>query len=431
MDATRQAARQRALPCDPALPPAKRRLDAVCAPGYRGRKRGEVVRTRTTALQMHTRQWIGTYSGKGNGDYRGELASALQAITTYLTHFAFTPEMALVRLDGQYGDAAVIAQVMQAGVYLVTRGRGYQLLERPQIQRVLAHPPTASVTRMNTGEVVALFDGGWLELGEGLPQIRVIVARHPAPPPGKRVKVGKRVDEWVYELFITTLDAGGFLVEDVLDLYHGRGAFEAVLADEDVEEDPDRWCSYTECGQELWQIACQWVWNLRLSLGHAMQAGEIRDIEWAPPKERPSLLAASEDAPEVYGPWQWARDGGRARGRFEASAFTRAARMEPCAVQRGRASGEAHCVKRIPLPNAPSTPAFRAIVGNVCCVSNVLGKERRETVLVGSVPFAAWCPRLRRSRLRPESGPRCGRWMWQAELFVAPGSPTGASNMSR
>jgi len=49
VDATRQAARQRALPCDPTLPAAKRRLDAVCAPGYRGRKRGEVVRTRTTA----------------------------------------------------------------------------------------------------------------------------------------------------------------------------------------------------------------------------------------------------------------------------------------------------------------------------------------------------------------------------------------------
>ncbi len=76
----------------------------------------------TTALQMHTRQWIGTYAGRGNGDYREELASALQAITTYLKHFAFTAEMALVRLDGQYGDAAVIAQLMLAGVYLVTRG---------------------------------------------------------------------------------------------------------------------------------------------------------------------------------------------------------------------------------------------------------------------------------------------------------------------
>ena len=86
--------------------------------------------------------------------------------------------------------------------------------------------------------------------------------------------MGKRVGEWVYELFITMLGADGFLVEDVLDLYQGRGAFEAVLADEDVEEDPDRWCSYTECGQELWQIACQWVWNLRLSLGQTMQGGQ-------------------------------------------------------------------------------------------------------------------------------------------------------------
>src|SRR3989441_8488912 len=68
IDATRQAARQRALPCGPEMPPAKRRLDAVCAPGYQGRKRGEVVRTRTTVLQMHTRQWVGTYAGRGNGD---------------------------------------------------------------------------------------------------------------------------------------------------------------------------------------------------------------------------------------------------------------------------------------------------------------------------------------------------------------------------
>src|SRR5436305_1132008 len=292
VDATRQAARQRALPCDPALPAARRRLDAVCAPGYRGRKRGEVVRTRTTALQMHTRQWVGTYAGKGNGDYCGELASALQAITTYLKHFAFLPQMALVRLDGQYGDATVITQLILAGVYFVTRGRGYQLLEHPQIQCVLAHPPTASVTRMNTGEVVELFEGGWLELGEGLPQVRVIVARHPAPAPGKNVKVGKRVGEWVYELFITTLPIDGFLVEDVLDLYHGRGAFEAVLADEDVEEDPDRWCSSTECGQELCQIACQWVWNLRLSLGQTMQGVQLRELEWAPAKAAPAVFEA-------------------------------------------------------------------------------------------------------------------------------------------
>jgi len=249
VDATRQAARQRALPTAPELPAPRRRLDAVCAAGYMGRKRGEVVRTRTTALQMHTHQWIATSSGKGNGDYRSELANALQAVMTYLEHFTLAPETALIRLDGQYGDAAVIAQIMGTGAHLVTRGKGYQLLEHPQIQQVLAHPPTASVTRKNTGEVVELFEGNWLVLGEALPPVRVIVTRSLASSPDATVKVGKRVGEWIYELFITTLDAEGFLVEDVVDLYHGRGAFETVFAEEDLEDDPDRWCSYTECGK--------------------------------------------------------------------------------------------------------------------------------------------------------------------------------------
>jgi hypothetical protein len=68
---------------------------------------------------MHTRQWVGTYAGRGNGDYRDELASALRAIATYLRHFALPPQVALVRLDGQYGDAVVIAQrdTQQASIW--------------------------------------------------------------------------------------------------------------------------------------------------------------------------------------------------------------------------------------------------------------------------------------------------------------------------
>ena len=81
-----------------------------------------------------------------------------------------------------------------------------------QIQRVLAHPPTVSMMRINSGELVKLFEGGWLELGEeGLSRVRVIVACHAAPAPGKNIPVGKRVGEWVYELFITVLDTEGFL----------------------------------------------------------------------------------------------------------------------------------------------------------------------------------------------------------------------------
>jgi len=52
-----------------------------------------------------------------------------------------------------------------------------------------------------------------------------------------------------------------------------------------------------------------------------MQGGEVREIEWAPPKEAALLFFASENPPEEYGPWQWAAAFGRATGRFGADAF--------------------------------------------------------------------------------------------------------------
>jgi hypothetical protein len=61
IDGTRDAARQRALPQSDELPPPFRRLDDVCASGYRGRKRGEVVRTRTTVSQAHSYRWLGSF----------------------------------------------------------------------------------------------------------------------------------------------------------------------------------------------------------------------------------------------------------------------------------------------------------------------------------------------------------------------------------
>ena len=87
IDGTREAARQRALPQGEDLPPAFRRLDDVCAPGYRGRKRGEVVRTRTTVSQAHSYQWLGSFGNRGNGRYREELRKGLAAIGRYLAAY--------------------------------------------------------------------------------------------------------------------------------------------------------------------------------------------------------------------------------------------------------------------------------------------------------------------------------------------------------
>lgn len=100
VDGTREAARQRALPQTPDRPSPERRLREVCAPGYTGRKRGEVARTRTTVLQAHTHQWLASFANPGNGKYREELRRAVAAIQCYMQAHDFSEQRALIRLDG-------------------------------------------------------------------------------------------------------------------------------------------------------------------------------------------------------------------------------------------------------------------------------------------------------------------------------------------
>src|SRR2546421_2601622 len=129
IDGTREAARQRALPQTEDLPPSFRRLDEVCAPGYTGRKRGQVVRTRTVISQAHSYHWLGSFGNRGNGRYREELRKGLCAIGRYLTAHQLPQECALLRLDGQYGTGAVLSDV--AGFALFTRGQNHNLLRHP------------------------------------------------------------------------------------------------------------------------------------------------------------------------------------------------------------------------------------------------------------------------------------------------------------
>lgn len=187
VDGTRATARQRALPQTDTLPTPHRRLETVCAPGYTGRKCGEVVRTRTVILQAHTHQLLGTFGNAGNGDYRGELKLALGVIRLYATQHGLAPASLLVRLDGLYGDAAPLLDVLTAHLSVIVRSRAYHLLDLEVVQKHLAHPQDQ----------------------------------------------------------VSTLPSPAFTASDILDLYVHRGSFETALADEDREQEMDCWYSHT------------------------------------------------------------------------------------------------------------------------------------------------------------------------------------------
>ena len=112
----------------------------------------------------------------------------------------------------------------------------------------------------------------------------------------KKSPVGVTRAGIVYELFFTTLPQQGFTACDVVELYLHRGAFEPALADEDEEIDPDRWCSHSAWGQECWQLVAQWVWNVRLELGHLFKSEPVRITKFAPALPEQNAHASTSPA---------------------------------------------------------------------------------------------------------------------------------------
>jgi hypothetical protein len=206
-----------------------------------------------------------------------------------------------------------------AGFSFVLRGKDYAMLDDPLVQARLHMPPDQFQQRPESQLVRSLYDCPEVPVGpEGMP-CRVVVATHPAG--NKKNRVGLTRSGVVYELFFTTLPQQAFTAADVVELYLHRGAFEPALADEDVEQDPDRWCSHTAWGQECWQIVSQWVWNLRLELGHHLEPTPLRTTEFAPAIPPIKEQAADSPAPALgYGPPTTATSW--KAGRFSGKDFT-------------------------------------------------------------------------------------------------------------
>jgi hypothetical protein len=245
-------------------------------------------------------------------------------ITTYATKLGLPTASMLLRLDGLYGDAAPLLDVLTADLGVIARSRDYHLLDLEVVRLALARFPDQVSTHPESGMTRALYDCPAVPLIPNGPEVRLVVAAHAAT--SSLPKIGVERDGTVYELFVSTLPSPAFTASDVLDLYLHRGSFEAVLADEDVEQDSDRWYSHTPYGQEFCQILAQWVWNSRLELGQTLSSAEMRTTEFASasvsePTSAPEPARSEKPTPPAqYGPPHWARPS--FTGGFPGSAFT-------------------------------------------------------------------------------------------------------------
>jgi len=260
VDGTHQTTRQRSLTTTEAYPEVHRRSQAATAKGYIGRGRGEVTRTRSTVSLSHTSEWLGTFGAAGNGTPGEDLERICGVIGRYLQQQQRPGTDAILRLDGYYGLPQFVNQLQHHQFGYILRCRDYGLLQHPALQARLQETPKQDWTHPESHQVREVFDVGLIEDGWAgyTDPIRLIVVRTPHDP--KRAhRIGKRIGDFIYELFITSQAQTGLTGPDILSLYYGRGGFEKQLGDEDKEGDCDRWCSWHPDGQEFWQILSQWA----------------------------------------------------------------------------------------------------------------------------------------------------------------------------
>ena len=292
-DPTVDAFRERMLPEGDDLPPGQRRLRHLAKPGYAGRKRGEVQRSRATLQYAGTAHWVHVDAGRGNGDPRSDIERAAAAAQAWSARFELPPDRLVFRFDGGNSGVPSLTACRQAGLVPLTRLHAYHLLEDPDVRAHLAvscwqevedsgSGPRRMATELGTVQIVPSKHTTRRDDGQAYEplSIRVVVSRCPAEQ--ALHGAGKVLGPWRYELFGTDLPAEGWPASETVTAYYARSAEENRFAQEDRELGLDRQRSHFPAGQQLACAVGLFLWNLRLSLGAQRLGG------WPTPRPEPS-----------------------------------------------------------------------------------------------------------------------------------------------
>lgn len=290
-DPTIHALRHRALPEGSDLPAARRRSARIAAPGYAGRKRGDVQIRRATLQHAGSAAWLGCWLSPGNSERAEGFDHALDVVVDTCARLGQPLHHALIRSDGEFGWVPYYAACRARGVPFLTRLTRPQVFDDPEVRKRLAEAAWYDVPDSRSGPRRSAADLGLITIRagrdtmrpDGTPydpiEVRVVVSRLPRD---KDPDHGVVLDGWQYELFAADLDPDAWPPEAVVAGYFARGGQENRFAQEDHEVGLDRIFSYELAGQELAVNIGLWLWNIRIARGFELDPP--KDV--APPQAR-------------------------------------------------------------------------------------------------------------------------------------------------
>lgn len=272
------AMRQRALPDDDDSPPARRRVLELAAPGYPGRKRGEVQEFDMIVQLLGSGRYLGLRNGPGGGDHPEDVRWAFGRVAAAAGARNHPLERTMVRLDGKAVGPATIEAAYEAGVIPLARWSDYSIFERVEVRESLASatwtpvPDSGSGPRRTAAELctrdLSVFgpaSGDGQESSVTLP-LRFVVSRFPAPD-GQKRGAGCVRDGHQYELFATLCEARDWPAAELVTLYYGRCGQENRFLQTDQSIGKLRAVCQRPAGQQLALAVALLLWNLRTVVG--------------------------------------------------------------------------------------------------------------------------------------------------------------------
>ncbi len=248
-DPTVTTLRHRALPVGDGLPQPRRSSGDTGVPGYKGRKRGDIVFRRAAVDHSGAGLWVHGHLSQGNGQSAGDLGLALDSIVSTCARLEHPLERALLRMDGEHGNVPCFTVCREHGVPFVTRLNRSALYNDAEILDRLRTATFHLVEDSGSGPQRSATDLGVLTLhassksrrpdGSRYAPIEVRVVACVFPKTGK-AKRGRTIDGWEVELFAIDLPADRWPAPEAITAYYGRNAQENRFAQEDRELGSER-----------------------------------------------------------------------------------------------------------------------------------------------------------------------------------------------
>jgi len=304
-DPTAEAIRHRALPVDESLPDPIRRSEDTGAPGYHGRKRGDIQYRRVDMRHAGAGVWVHSHLHRGNGDGVVELELAANDLVALMQRLMHPLCRTLMRLDGEHGYVPEYTVLREAGIPFITGVNRPKLYEDPDVLERMRTATWYEVTDSLSGPRRYAADIGVVTLhpdkktrrpdGSKYEPVSVRVVASAYRTDATKAQRGCLLDGYQVELFAVDAPGDVWPAPDAVALFFGRAGQENRFAQEDREAALGRIVSYHLPGQEFACLVGLFLMNYRIARGFEQEP---------PPAVRPPprlrVRRAAEGMPEGW-----------------------------------------------------------------------------------------------------------------------------------